>query len=770
MLRFSCEHCGAKFRVAEESAGQLATCRKCGAKIRVPSADESGSSAFPAGPADAMADLLAALSTAHTPQADAVPSAKADVPAPAAAPVIPTAPDPAPVPAATVSPVIPAVPEPQVAATPIPVAPEPQATRPPAVPPAVPPAIPAPATPQCQGPGQVLAEPAGPAPATDVPMAQSAEPDDVPMARLAEPDDVPMAKPVRSKAPLLIGLGVIVLAAIAAGAGFVLLKPPAYDLEKLKESYRQAQALADKALGDGSAGAGKTDAEIIAGLGEKALISAMDSLKEADSRIKDLRKQLGQLKGAMGRDSALSQLAETANLEAEIVSRRRQAVDEELWPRPGDLADMYERMKSSVPYIETLTTSHGVEAKASASGFLIKPEGLGYLVITNRHVVDDAPNGYTVRFLPEGRKLKDRSDDIKVKPEEVVHVHRNEDLAIMKLPPEAATIIEKLKVRPLKLGRKLKVGESVWVVGNPGAGAEGILQQSMVPGMVSSIIEPDDPTLFRLTAPINKGNSGGPVLDKDGRVVGVVSRFIPGMQQMNFAVHYHMLDDLIDLMSGKVKSPDLVSLNPQEILRVVMPQKQLTKDLDDAAAKWAAKGFSRRPWAGKDSNSYMIIPSLEEGMMELPVIVRRFTAKKGNTYSIVSVSGKTGEFDIEVYAGPGDSDTRTRRRGRPETRPDIKPVFVHKADGTSKAIGPKGEEFRDDFVADADGTYVVRFVKVLQKRELEGAAPWATHICACVVELTGVQWKPAETQEAPKKPAATQEAPKKPAQTQEAPE
>jgi S1-C subfamily serine protease/DNA-directed RNA polymerase subunit RPC12/RpoP len=740
MLRFSCEHCGAKFRVAEQSAGQLATCRKCGAKILVPSADGSGSSgspASPAGPADAMADLLTALSTAHTPPDGAAPSAKADVPADA------------PAPAAAIPPPIPAVPQPQ--------APQAAAAQPQAV------APPIPVVPQPQAPQAAAAQPQAVAPL--------AEPDDVPMARPAEPDDVPMARPVRSKVPLLIGLGVIVLAAIAVGAGFVLLKPPAYDLEKLKASYRQIRALEAKALGDGAAGAGKTDAEIIAGLDEKALIIAKDSLKEADSRIKDLKKQLGQLKGAMGKDSALRQLAEAANLEAEIIHKRLQAADEELWPRPGDLAAMYKRMKSSVPYIETLTTSHGREAKASASGFLIKPEGLGYLVVTNRHVVDDAPNGYTVRFLPPGRLLKDRSDDIKVKPEEVIEVHRNEDLAIMKLPPEAAAIIEKLKVRPLRLGRNLEVGESVWVVGNPGAGAEGVLQQSMVPGMVSSIIElkPDDPTLFRLAAPINKGNSGGPVLDKDGRVVGIVSRFIPDMQQMNFAVHYHMLDDLIDVMSGKVKSPDLVSLNPQEILRVVMPQKQLTKDLDDAVATWAAKGFSRRPWTGRDSNSYLIMPPLEEGMIELPMIVRRFTAKKGNTYSIVSVSGKTGEFDIEVYAGPGDAEPRTRRKGRPESRPEIKPVFVHKADGTSKAIGPKGDVFRDDFVADADGTYVVRFVKAIQKRELEGAAPWATHICTCVVELSGVQWKPAQTQEAPKKPAATQEAPKKPAATQEAP-
>ncbi len=738
MLKFSCEHCGAAYRVADDAAGQLATCRKCGQKIRVPTGEQLSSRAgqdspdVPAAPADAidpMANLVAALSDALTSQTDGGPAAKADMPAPAPAAVPGAAPVAAP-------------------AAPVDAGTEPSPAAP----------VAAAAEPDAGCAGLEFVEPPGMQEVMDdYPVVQpiEAEPDDVPMALMvaAEPDGILLARPARSKAPLLIGLGVIVLVVAGVGAGWVLFKPAAYDLGKLKELYRQAQSLSDKALGDGLAGSGKTDAEIIAGLDEKALISAGDSLREAVSKIKDLKKQLAELKGSAGGDSALAQLAASTSLAAEIVERRLRAVDDELWPRPGDLADMYERMKVSVPYIESGPTASGLEAHSSASGFLIKPEGQGYLIVTNRHVVDDAPAGYTVRFLPEGRRLKDRSDDIHVDPNEVVYIHRNEDLAIMKLPPEATPIIEKLKVHPLKLARKLKVGESVWVVGNPGAGAEGVLQQSLVPGMVSSIIyqTPDNPTLFRLAAPINHGNSGGPVLDKDGRVVGIVSRGLLAMQQMNFAVHYHMLDDLIDLMAGKVKSPDLISLTPQEIRRVVMPQKQLAMDLADAVAKWAAKGFARQPWTGRDSNSYLIIPPLgERTRLELPVIVRRFTARKGNTYSIVSISGKTGDFDIEVYAGAGESESRPRRRARPESQPAVKPVFVHKADGTSKATGPSGDVFRDDFVAESDGTYVVRFVKAVQKKEIEGAMPWATHVCACVVELAGVQWKPAQTREAPK--------------------
>ena len=210
MLRFSCEHCGAPYRVADGAAGKLATCQKCGQKIRVPPADNSDSPGVPAastagdrvtaqaGSADAMADLLAALSTAQRPAAAVPPAAQADVPVPA----------PQAVPAVPVSPVIPVVAAPQAdvsaaAAQAVPVA-------------AVMELGPAAATPQGENPGQVLVEPASPQAAPDVPM-----------ARLAEPDGIPLAKSVRSKAPLLIGLGVIALVVLAVGLGLVLLQPPA---------------------------------------------------------------------------------------------------------------------------------------------------------------------------------------------------------------------------------------------------------------------------------------------------------------------------------------------------------------------------------------------------------------------------------------------------------------------------------------------------------------------------------------------------------------
>jgi len=275
----------------------------------------------------------------------------------------------------------------------------------------------------------------------------------------------------------------------------------------------------------------------------------------------------------------------------------------------------------------------------------------------------------------------------------------------------------------------LKVGRPVWAVGNPGSGGvEGTLYQALVKGDVSAIVKDKAgaPVLFRFTAPVNKGNSGGPVLDSAGRVVGIVSRGIIGKNAMNFAVHYHKLNELTDLMAGRRKDANLVSLDAREIGLIVDPLRNLPKNLDPVVAKWATTGFERMKWLGRDSNSYFVLPL--QGAS--PMVVRKFKATKGNTYSILAVSGRISAVDISVKA-PGVK----------------KPVYIRSGDGTSKAKVKKSEEFREDFVAEKDGTYEVRFVRSRRIEEIKGSVPQDIAVCACVVEQKALKWRGDEPSE-----------------------
>lgn len=78
--------------------------------------------------------------------------------------------------------------------------------------------------------------------------------------------------------------------------------------------------------------------------------------------------------------------------------------------------------------------------------------------------------------------------------------------------------VDGAKARSLSLGEsgEVAVGDEVYVVGNP-LGLEGTFSQ----GIVSSVRQVDSDTLLQITAPVSPGSSGGPVLNSDGKVVGI---------------------------------------------------------------------------------------------------------------------------------------------------------------------------------------------------------------------------------------------------------
>jgi hypothetical protein len=86
----------------------------------------------------------------------------------------------------------------------------------------------------------------------------------------------------------------------------------------------------------------------------------------------------------------------------------------------------------------------------------------------------------------------------------------------------------------------MAVGDEVFVAGNP-QGLEGTFSQ----GIVSGIRDVESGTLLQITAPISPGSSGGPVLNSEGKVVGIsVATFTSG-QNLNFAIPANYLASLL---------------------------------------------------------------------------------------------------------------------------------------------------------------------------------------------------------------------------------
>ncbi len=130
------------------------------------------------------------------------------------------------------------------------------------------------------------------------------------------------------------------------------------------------------------------------------------------------------------------------------------------------------------------------------SGFFVKSN----LIATNHHVIEGAAKGTA--------KLVGKYTQYKI--EGVTATDKINDLALLKVTAYG--------IKPLSLGESdtVRIGETVYVAGNP-KGLEGTFSD----GIISSRRDKYTKERLQMTAPISPGSSGGPVLNKKGKVIGV---------------------------------------------------------------------------------------------------------------------------------------------------------------------------------------------------------------------------------------------------------
>ncbi|MDD9973448.1 MAG: tetratricopeptide repeat-containing serine protease family protein [Candidatus Poribacteria bacterium] len=156
------------------------------------------------------------------------------------------------------------------------------------------------------------------------------------------------------------------------------------------------------------------------------------------------------------------------------------------------------------------------------SGFFVKPN----LIATNYHVIAGAASGTA--------KLVGKYTTYKI--EGWTATDEDNDLALLK--------VSAYGIKPLPLGNSdaVKIGETVYVAGNP-KGLEGTFSD----GIISSRRGKYTKERFQMTAPISPGSSGGPVLNSKGEVIGVsvaVHRDLDA-QNLNFSIRSNYLGTLL---------------------------------------------------------------------------------------------------------------------------------------------------------------------------------------------------------------------------------
>jgi S1-C subfamily serine protease len=172
---------------------------------------------------------------------------------------------------------------------------------------------------------------------------------------------------------------------------------------------------------------------------------------------------------------------------------------------------VYERLNEAVVNITTETVAINwflepvPQDGGSGSGSIIDTRGY---VLTNNHVIE---NAYKVFVnLADGSQLEGT----------LVGTDPENDLAVLKIePPRGA----ELRTVPFGDSENLKVGQKVMAIGNPFA-----LERTLTVGIVSGLGRPIQTSrqniirdMIQTDASINPGNSGGPLLDSQGRMIGI---------------------------------------------------------------------------------------------------------------------------------------------------------------------------------------------------------------------------------------------------------
>lgn len=177
-----------------------------------------------------------------------------------------------------------------------------------------------------------------------------------------------------------------------------------------------------------------------------------------------------------------------------------------------------EDAKESIAVI--LYTGRDGKQQGLGTGFVIAENGL---IATNLHVIGEA--------RPISVQLFDGS---RHEATVVQASDRKLDLAIVKIDA-------KKKLKPLSLGdsNKLPQGQAIVALGHPLG-----LEYSVVAGVISGKRDMDGVSMLQLAIPIEQGNSGGPVLDMQGRVVGIVTMKSLVTANLGFAVPVNALKQI----------------------------------------------------------------------------------------------------------------------------------------------------------------------------------------------------------------------------------
>jgi S1-C subfamily serine protease len=354
-----------------------------------------------------------------------------------------------------------------------------------------------------------------------------------------------------------------------------------------------------------------------------------------------------------------------------FLAAARQALEAENPAEPGgppripaelvDYAQGQDTPQDMIKGVATVLVDRGLRVEKGRSfpdwvlGSAFFVDAAGFL-ITNYHVisseVDPSYEGSSRLYIRLGDSSSARI------PAKVVGWDKALDLALVKVeykPDYVFSVVD--RVIP-------KVGDSVLAIGSPG-GLEKTVTMGIVSALSRRFLQIGD--VIQIDAAVNHGNSGGPVVDTSGRLVGIVFAGVEQYQGLNFAVPAERLAAALPAMikGGKARRPWL-GLTVAETSRGA--EIIYTAPLTPAAELQIPEGSIIRTINGEEISAPqgLLIPALQDAFF----------------------SARPGELIALETSMPGAETELSRHILRTVARPDVPLVEAAKLDSRERMASP----------------------------------------------------------------------------------
>lgn len=281
---------------------------------------------------------------------------------------------------------------------------------------------------------------------------------------------------------------------------------------------------------------------------------------------------------------------------------------------------------SSTSSIDPYTGQASMMKDGAGTGIVMTKDGL---IMTNKHVVEGGQNFnvYT-------------SDNTEYKNAKILAVDPSNDIAFLKI--DAKDLV------PAELGDsdKVEVGQSVVAIGN----ALGQFQNTVTTGVISGKSRPITTSganggsetltnLFQTDAAINPGNSGGPLVDIEGKVIGINTAVAGNAEGIGFAIP---INDAKNVLNSVVKTGKII--RPYIGVRFITLNEEISK-ANNLSSNKGALIYAR-------GNQLAVIPGSpadKAGLVEGDIILKIDGTEISETNSISSVIAKKKPGDkVEV--------------------------------------------------------------------------------------------------------------------------